>query len=68
MTLLITAVSYAVAAGAGFGLGRIKNAKKLAAAKAVVTSVDNSVKAGVADVKTEAAKIETAVVTEAKKL
>ena len=68
MTLLITAASYIVAAGAGFGLGRVKNAKKLAEAKAVVTSVDNTVKAGVADVKTEAANIETAVVTEAKKL
>ena len=68
MTLLITAASYIVAAGAGFSLGRIKNAKKLAAGKAVVTSVDNAVKAGVADVKAEAAKIETAVVTEAKKL
>ena len=57
-----------IALGVGFSAGRIKNAKKLAAAKAVVTSVDNAVKAGVADVKAEAAKIETAVVTEAKKL
>ena len=50
-------VYVAVLLGAGFGFGRIKNAKKLAAinadVKKVITPVDNAVKTVVADVKSK---------------
>ena len=54
--MLITALTYAAAAAAGFGLGRIKNASKLAAIKASIAKAEADAKA---DVKTVIADIKS---------
>jgi hypothetical protein len=53
--MIVTLVAVAVAAAAGFGVGRIKNATTLAALKAEVTKI---VTAGETDVKKVVADIE----------
>jgi hypothetical protein len=51
---MITAIAVVVALGVGFGVGRIKNVKKLAAIKAEIEAADSS---AVSEVKTLVARV-----------
>jgi hypothetical protein len=53
---------------AGFGLGRIKNKAKLAAAAAVVSNVENAVNGVVSTVKADATKVAATAATDAGKV
>lgn len=56
MLLIVLSFKFVAVAGlallaAGIGFGRVKNAKKLAAAKQVVTDIDNEAQMLVTDIK-----------------